>query len=448
MNALMSALARLDLRAADGNEPGDLATLVALPAPAGEGTAALVHEIVAAVREQGDAAVRRFTARFDGVELDELRVPADALKEALEGASSAFRAALEFARDRITEYHEAQHGPAVELERDGLHVRDVVVPVERTGLYVPGGRAAYPSTVLMTAIPAQVAGVPEIALCVPPDRDGHVPLATLAAAALVGVDEVYRVGGAQAIAALAYGTETIRSVDVIVGPGNVYVAQAKREVAGVVGIESFAGPSEVVVVADDTARPEHVAADLLAQAEHGPDGAAAVVTWSERLADAVDAAVDGLIAGAGRREEIESTLATGGRIVVVDDADAAMEVVNTIAPEHLELLTADPQSLVPLVRNAGAVFCGPWAPAVVGDYVAGVNHVLPTARTARFASALRVDTFRKHVHVVTLDEAAFARVAPHAEALAAAEGLDAHARSITLRRGGAPSDDDGAVGAS
>jgi histidinol dehydrogenase len=307
------------------------------------------------------------------------------------------------------------------------------VPVDRAGLYVPGGRATYPSTVLMTAIPARVAGVPEIALCVPPDRDGRVPQATLAAAALVGVDEVYRVGGAQAIAALAYGTETIRPVDVIVGPGNMYVTAAKREVAGVVGIESLAGPSELVVVADDTADPAMVAADLVAQAEHGPDGAAILVTWDEAVADAVDEAVGKLTAEAPRRAEIEATLKSGGRTVLVDAPDMALEAANAIAPEHLELITADPESLVPLVRNAGAVFCGPWSPAVVGDYVAGVNHVLPTARTARFASALRVDTFRKHVHVVTLDQAALARVAPYVQSFAEMEGLDAHGRSVELR---------------
>jgi len=428
----VSTLTRLDLRANDS----DLATVLAVPSPSGEGTAALVREIVAVVREQGDAAVRRLTARFDETELGDLRVPQADLEEALDRVSREFRAALEFARDRITAYHEAQLEREVELEHDGMTVRDMIVPVDRAGLYVPGGRAAYPSTVLMTAIPARVAGVREIALCVPPDRDGGVARPTLAAAALAGVDELYRVGGAQAIAALAYGTESIPAVDVIVGPGNVYVAAAKREVAGVVGIESLAGPSEVVVVADDTARPELVAADLLAQSEHGPDGAAVLVTWSEPLVDAVDAAIEKLLETAARREEIESTLATGGRAVLVDGPESAMAVANMIAPEHLEIVTVDPESLVPLVRNAGAVFCGPWAPAVVGDYVAGVNHVLPTARTARFASALRVADFQKHVHVVTLDEAAFAEVAPHMRAFADVEGLQAHGRSVVLRQEG------------
>jgi histidinol dehydrogenase len=430
MKPLMSVLARLDLRAFDG----DLADVLAAPSPAGEGTAALVREIVASVREQGDAAVRRLTARFDETVLGDLRVEQDELDAALAEATPGFRAALDFARERITAYHEAQLEHEVELDRDGMTVREVVVPIERAGLYVPGGRAAYPSTVLMTAIPARVAGVREIALCVPPDREGKVAPPTLAAAALVGVDELYRVGGAQAIAAMAYGTESIRPVDVIVGPGNVYVAEAKREVTGFVGIESLAGPSEVVIVADDSARPDLIAADLVAQSEHGPDGTAVLVTWSEPLIAAVDTAIDALLEQAQRREEIDATLATGGRAVLVDGPEAAMAVANTIAPEHLELITTDPESLVPLVRNAGAVFCGPWAPAVVGDYVAGVNHVLPTARTARFASALRVADFQKHVHVVTLDEAAFTTAAPHMRTFADIEGLDAHGRSVELRQ--------------
>jgi histidinol dehydrogenase len=421
-------LSRLDLRGADA----DLGDVVVHAADDGSALGA-VREIIAAVRARGDEALRELTERFDGCRVDELRVPPDELRSALDDAPSEFRAALDYARDSITAYHEAQVGDDVRVERDGMLLRELVVPVDRAGLYVPGGRAAYPSTVLMTTIPARVAGVPELALCVPPDRDGRIPAATLAAAALVGVDEVYRVGGAQAIAALAYGTESIRPVDIVVGPGNVYVTLAKREVAGVVGIESLSGPSELVVVADETADPELVAADLLAQAEHGPDGAAVLVTWDEKVADAVDAAAARLLADAPRRAEIESTLASGGWAVLVDGSDAAVEAANTIAPEHLELMTSDPDALVARVRNAGAVFCGPWSPAAVGDYVAGVNHVLPTARTARFASALRVDTYRKHVHVVTLDRDALARVTPYVEAFAEVEGLDAHGRSVTLR---------------
>jgi len=422
-------LSRLDLRGTDA----ELATALARRVPEDPGPVDTVREIVADVRSRGDDALRDLTERFDGCRIDDLRVPEKEMLAALDEAPASLRAALDYARQEITAYHEAQLGDDVRVERDGAVLREMTVPVDRAGLYVPGGRAAYPSTVLMTAIPARVAGVPEVALCVPPDRDGRVPAPTLAAAALVGVDEVYRLGGAQAIAALAYGTDTIRPVDVIAGPGNVFVTLAKREVVGVVGIDGLAGPSELVVVADDTAEPEFAAADLVAQAEHGPDGAAILVTWSERVADAVDGAIGALVGSASRRSEIDATLASGGRAILVDDPDAAISVANTIAPEHLELMTADPAELLPHVRNAGAVFCGPWSPAAVGDYVAGVNHVLPTARTARFASALRVDTFRKHIHVVTFDEAALARVSPYVQALAEAEGLDAHRRSVELR---------------
>jgi histidinol dehydrogenase len=422
-------LSRLDLRGSDV----DLVTALARPAGDDAGPIATVREIVADVRVRGDDALRDLTERFDGGRSDELLVPEKEILAALDDAPAPFRAALDYAREEITAYHEAQRGDEVRVERQGALLRELAVPVDRAGLYVPGGRAAYPSTVLMTAIPARVAGVPEVALCVPPDREGRVPPATLAAAALVGVDEVYRVGGAQAIAALAYGTESIAPVDVIAGPGNVYVTLAKREVVGVVGIDGLAGPSELVVVADGSAPPEFAAADLVAQAEHGPGGAAILVTWDERVGDAVDDAIEGLAGSANRRAEIDATLATGGRVVLVDGPEAAIAAANTIAPEHLELMTADPEELLPLVRNAGAVFCGPWSPAAVGDYVAGVNHVLPTARTARFASALRVDTFRKHIHVVSFDEAALARVTPYVAALAEAEGLDAHGRSVELR---------------
>ena len=422
-------LSRLDLRGTDADLPAALSRR----APDDAGPLEAVRGIVADVRARGDDALRELTERFDGCRIDDLRVPEKDMLAVLDDAPAPLRAALDYARQEITAYHEAQLGDDVRIERDGAVLREVTVPVDRAGLYVPGGRAAYPSTVLMTAIPARVAGVPELALCVPPDADGRVPAATLAAAALAGVDEVYRVGGAQAIAAFAYGTETIRPVDVIAGPGNVFVTLAKREVVGVVGIDGLAGPSELVVVADGTAAPELAAADLVAQAEHGPGGAAILVTWDEGVADAVDDAVAELAASAPRRSEIDATLASGGRTVLVDDSDAAMSVANAIAPEHLELMTSDPGELVPRVRNAGAVFCGPWSPAAVGDYVAGVNHVLPTARTARFSSALRVDTFVKHIHVVTFDKAALARVTPYVQAFAGAEGLDAHRRSVELR---------------
>jgi histidinol dehydrogenase len=273
-------------------------------------------------------------------------------------------------------------------------------------------------------------------LCTPPEKDGSVDGPTLAAAALAGVDEVYRIGGAQAIAAMAYGTETIRPVDVIVGPGNVYVSIAKREVAqaGLVGVPSaFAGPSEVVVIADETTPVDFAAIDVIVQAEHGPDGLAWLVTWSEEAADRITEAIARLTEQAPRRSEIEANLARGGYCVLVDSPERAMEVANVVAPEHLELMTADPESLVPLVRSAGAVFCGPYAPASVGDYMAGPSHVLPTNGSARFSSALRVQDFSKQIHLVSLDQPTLAKIAPHVAALAEAEGLPAHALSVRMR---------------
>jgi histidinol dehydrogenase len=425
-------LARTDLRGAGDRIDAPFLTRRTSSSSDDEALAT-VREIIADVRARGDAAVRDLTARFDGCSVRDLRVPPGQLGEALAAIPPEVRTALEFARDQIAAYHGLQRPSEVRIVREGIEAQEIVRPVDRAGLYAPGGRAPLASTVLMTAIPARIAGVPEVVLCVPPHRDGRVATVMRAAAALAEVDQVFAVGGAQAIAALAYGTETIPPVDVIVGPGNRFVALAKQEVAGVVGIESTAGPSELVVVADESAPAEFVAIDLMAQAEHGPDGAAVLVTWSVDVADAVDAALERLLVEAPRRREIQSTLEHGGHIVLVDDANRAMEVANAIAPEHLELMTADPDKLVADVRNAGAVFCGVWAPAVIGDYVSGTNHVLPTARTARFASALRVDDFRKHIHVVGLDRAALRAVAPTVTTLADVEGLHAHAQSITVR---------------
>jgi len=425
-------LTRLDLRGA----AGDIRSLLPRPAPSGPDPVDVVRQVLAEVRKRGDEAVREYTERFDRVRLDQFRVPRAEIDAALAATPAPLRRALEQAQAAVTDYHRTQVRPENRHERHGVVVRELPVPVDRAGLYVPGGRAGYPSTVLMTAVPARVAGVPELALCVPPRPDGSVDPPTLAAAALAGVDEVYRVGGAQAVAAMAYGTESIRAVDVIVGPGNVFVAVAKREVQaeGVVGIPAgFAGPSEVVVIADQTAVVDHAAVDVVVQAEHGPDGLAWLVTWSEAVADAVTEAVGRLVAASPRRSDIEATLDGGGYAVVVDGPEQAMEVANAIAPEHLELMTADPEALLPLVRHAGAVFCGPWAPASVGDYLAGPSHVLPTFGSARFASGLRVDDFLRHVHAVTLDEAALARVGPAVVALAEAEGLAAHAESVRMR---------------
>ena len=425
-------LARLDLRGRAPGTPLDLPR----PAAATDPPLAAVQRIIADVRARGDAALRELTARFDGLEepLTDLRVPAPELEAALDGLSPLLREALETARANILAYHREQLGADRRLERDGVVLRDLIRPVDRAGLYVPGGQAPLLSTVLMTAIPARVAGVPEVVLCTPPDPHGRVAPEILAAASLAGVDEVYRVGGAQAIAAMAYGTESIRPVDVIVGPGNVFVAVAKREVAGVVGVPSaFAGPSEVAVVADETTPVDYAAIDLMVQVEHGPDSVAWLVTWSEDVADRVVEAVAKLTAAAPRRDVIEANLEANSFIALVDGPDQAMEVANAIAPEHLELMTADPDALLPLVRHAGAVFCGAYAPASVGDYVAGPSHVLPTYGSARFAGALRVDDFQKRMHVVSLDEATLGQLAPHVAALAEAEGLATHAESVRIR---------------
>ncbi|MDZ7677174.1 MAG: histidinol dehydrogenase [Acidimicrobiales bacterium] len=426
-------LTHLDLRGLD-----DDALRATLPRPkaAGSEPVEAVREILDDVRVRGDTAVLELTERFDGVRLDSPRVPSAALDEALASIDPSVRAALDAAAERIRAHHQTQVRHDHTDTRDGISIEALVRPVERAGIYVPGGRAAYPSTVLMTVIPARVAGVPEVVLCVPPDRaTGRVAEVTLAAAAIAGVDEVYAIGGAQAIGAMAYGTETVRPVDVIAGPGNVFVAVAKREVSDRVGIAAaFAGPSEVVVVADETTPVDYAAIDVILQAEHGPDGTSWLISWSPEVCEAVDAAVERLVAGAPRRTEIEQTLSAGGFSALVDGPEQAIAVANLVAPEHLELLCDDPRRLLPLVRNAPAVFCGPLSPASIGDYIAGPSHVLPTDGTARFASALTVADFTKDIHVVTVEPAGFDAVAPHVVALAAAEGLDAHAESVRLRQ--------------
>ena len=413
---------------------GDLRAELARPPAADEGVQAAVTAIVADVRARGDAALRELTERFDGVDLPHAQVPPDDLTEALARIPPALRAALELVRDQIVAWHEAQREKEAHHERLGIEVYEVVRPVDRVGCYVPGGHAPLASSVLMTALPARIAGVPEVIVCTPPAANGRVHDAILAAAALAGVDGVYRVGGAQAIAAMAYGTDTILPVDVIVGPGNAYVVEAKRQVFGVVGIDGLAGASEVVVVADDSVDPTWVAIDLLAQAEHGPGGAVALIVWDDEVAKRVDLALETMLITAARRDEAMATLEQDGRVIVVDDPARAIDAANAIAPEHLELMCRQPELLVPLVRNAGAVFVGPYAPAVIGDYVAGTNHVLPTGGAARFSSALRVADFQKRIHVVHADGEALERVGPAAQLLAHEEGLDAHADAMRLRR--------------
>lgn len=408
----------------------------ALPRPnlASEGPVAEVRAIVTEVRQRGDAALREYTARFDHVELDEIRVPRAELDAARDRLSPALLAALAEAAQVIESFHRHRSPSPGPFERNGISVDLLELPVGRAGVYVPGGLARYPSSVLMTAIPARVAGVEGIALCVPPGSDGSLPPEVLAAASLAGVEEVYRIGGAQAVAALAYGTETIPRVDVLVGAGSRWVSLAKREVRGAVGMPaSFAGPSEVVVIADETVPVDYVAIDLVVQAEHGPDGLAWLVTWSEAVLKAVTDAVSDLVEHSDRRSEIEATLADGGYAVLVDGPEAAMAVANEIAPEHLELCCDDPRSLVHLVRNAGAVFLGAYAPASLGDYIAGPSHVLPTFGTARYSSALGVDDFVRKVHVISADRQSLDRVAPHVAAIAEAEGLSAHASSVLIR---------------
>ncbi len=432
MTTTPDILTRLDVRGVTG----DLAALLPAPDVRGDAPTEAVQEILARVKVHGDAAVRELTERFDRVVLDDLRVPEGELKAALDEISRELRTALETARDNIEAFHASQVHAGGRFERDGLTAYEIRQPVARAGIYVPGGRAPLASTVLMTALPARVAGVSEVVMCSPPGPDGSVAASVRAAAAVAGVDDVYRIGGAQAVAAMAYGTETVRPVDVIVGPGNRYVALAQRLVSqeGVVGVPSaFAGPSEVAVIADDSTPVDFAAVDLVVQAEHGPDGLAYLITWSEEAAARIGDAVTRITDASPRREEIAATLSRGGFSVLVEGPDQAMAVANAVAAEHLELLTADAEALVGRVRNAGAVFVGPWAPASVGDYVAGPNHVLPTARSARFGSALRVDDFCKHVHVVALDRPALERLAPHVEALATAEGLVAHAESVRIR---------------
>jgi histidinol dehydrogenase len=429
------ALRRLDFRGFTGNRR---ALRAALPGPPDEQdrSSAAVAAIIAEVRADGDDALRRLTLEFDGVAVDDLRVPEDEIQAALGRVPAPLQEALDVAHDRILAYHahESAAPPAEDFESGGITVRHLVRPVRRAGCYAPGGRARYPSTVLMCAVPAQVAGVKEIVLCVPPGPEGRIDDASLAAAAVAGITEVYRVGGAQAIAAMAYGTESIEGVDVVVGPGNRYVAEAKRQVSGRVGVASaFAGPSEVVVIAGPGTPAELAAIDLVVQAEHGPDGMAWLLTWSEDVADAVSAQVDRFVRDSPRRRDLEATLAAGGYAVLVDGPEQAMAIADIVAPEHLEILTPDAEALLPQVNSAGAVFVGMSSPASVGDYLAGPNHVLPTNRTARFSSALRVDDFRRHIHAVTVSDKALEVLGPHVVTLAETEGLPAHAESVRLR---------------
>ncbi len=395
-----------------------------------------VRAILDGVRQRGDAALLEYTHRFDGICLDagRLRVGADEVEQAVRSLPPAVRDALALAAERITAFHRRQHRESWFYEEEGVGLLGQLVrPLGRVGLYIPGGSAAYPSSVLMNAIPARVAGVASLAMCTPAARDGSVPAAVLAAAWIAGVEEIYRVGGAQAIAALAYGTESLAPVDKIVGPGNIYVATAKRLVYGVVGLDMVAGPSEVLVLADETATPAWIAADLLAQAEHDALAAALCVTPSRQLAEAVQAEVGRQLTLLPREGLAAQALERYGGIFLVEDLAAGLALANAIAPEHLELLVADPWAALPAVRNAGALFLGQSTPEVAGDYLAGPNHVLPTAGTARFASPLSVDDFQKRSSLLSLTPGALHRFGGPITRLARLEGLEAHARALTIR---------------
>jgi histidinol dehydrogenase len=396
---------------------------------------ATVRAIISDVVSRGDEALIDCTRRFDRVDLarDRIRIDDAAIDTAAGCCDHEVLAALNLARDRIEAYHRRQ------LPNDDSFVDSLGVelgckwtPIEAIGLYVPGGTAAYPSSVLMSAVPAKVAGVSRIVMTVPAP-DGHLNPLVLAAARLAGVDEIYRVGGAQAIAALAYGTSSIAPVAKIVGPGNAYVAAAKRQVFGTVGIDMIAGPSEVLIIADHDANPDWIAADLLAQAEHDTAAQAILLTDDRALADAVEAAVEIALADLPRSAVAAAAWRDFGAVITVDDRDEAVRLIDQIAPEHLEIMTSDAELLAHRIRNAGAIFLGAHTPEAIGDYVAGSNHVLPTARSARFSSGLGVLDFMKRTSILRLRPDALVALGPAAIALGRAEGLDAHARSVAIR---------------
>jgi histidinol dehydrogenase len=396
----------------------------------------LVRPVCEDVRLRGAAAVRDQTKRFDGVDLPTTRVPPRALAEALAGLDLQVRAALEEAARRARLVHEAQHpGDKVTRVSDGATVTERYVPVRRAGVYVPGGLVAYPSSVVMNVIPAQVADVTEIAVASPPRPEfGGLPHpAVLAACALLGVTEVHAAGGAQAIAMLGYGTADCPPVDIISGPGNVYVAAAKRLLLGRVGTDAEAGPTEIAIIADQSADPLFVAADLIAQAEHDELAACLLITTDPGLADRTDEELATQVAAARHRERIEAALAGQSACVLVDDLDVALAVADAWAPEHLEIQAEGAAELAARVRNAGAVFVGPYAPVSLGDYLAGSNHVLPTGGTARHSPGLSVLTFLRGIHVVQYDAAALAEVAPYIDALGGAEDLAAHVNAVRVR---------------
>ena len=393
-----------------------------------------VESILTAVRERGDAALCEFTERFDGFRPDPVAVPQQQLEQAWKDLPDNLRDALELAHRRISEFHQRQRPQDIRME--GAHGEQLGRrwrPVQRAGLYVPGGRAAYPSTVLMNAVPARVAGVDQVVICSPAGADGQVNPVVLAAAYLAGVHTVMRLGGAQAIAAMAFGTESVPKVDVISGPGNIYVTLAKQAVYGQVGIDSLAGPSEVLVIADHTAKPEQVAADLLAQAEHDPLASSVLITTSHQLADVIGTTISEQLETHPRRDICEASLRDWGLVVVCDDLETCAQLSDSFAPEHLELLVERPEALADRIQHAGAIFLGPWSPEAVGDYLAGPNHTLPTCAAARFSGALSVETFMRHSSMIQFNRAALEATASAVCELAESEGLHSHAESVRKR---------------
>ena len=396
---------------------------------------AIVSGILADVRENGDKAVFNYTKKFDGADIsaENFIVTEEEEKEAYEKVDPALIDVIRKAISRIRTFHEKERQKSWFMTEEGMVLGQKVTPLSRVGVYVPGGKAAYPSSVLMNVIPAQVAGVPDIVMCTPPGKDGKVTPTTLVAAKEAGVGTVYKVGGAQAIAAMAFGTESLPRVDKITGPGNIFVALAKKAVYGHVSIDSVAGPSEVTVLADDTANARYVAADLLSQAEHDEMACAILVTTSMRVAEEVSAEIDGFLETLSRRDIIKKSLDNFGRILVADNMEEAVRAVNEIAPEHLELVTRDPFLLMTKIKNAGAIFIGEYSSEPFGDYFAGPNHVLPTNGTAKFFSALSVDDFIKKTSIIYSSGEALKALHEDVEIFAKAEGLTAHANSIHVR---------------
>ncbi|MBQ9544998.1 MAG: histidinol dehydrogenase [Clostridia bacterium] len=393
-----------------------------------------VSQIIENVKKNGDAALKEYALRFDGASLDSLEVGEDEIEKAKDLAGKELCGIMEKAAENIKSFHRRQiRNGFIINEKNGVVLGQKIIPVEKAGIYVPGGTAAYPSTVLMDCIPAKLAGCGQVVMTTPPRKDGTVSPAVLAAARIAGVDRIFKTGGAQAIAALAYGTETVPAVDKIVGPGNAYVAEAKRQVSGKVGIDMIAGPSEILIISDERSSPAVLAADLLSQAEHDRMASAVLITTSAELAGKVSEEIEKQLSLLERKDIARESIDKNGRIIITKTLEEAVEISNLIAPEHLELAVEEPFALLDRVKNAGSVFLGRYCPEALGDYFAGPNHTLPTSGTARFSSPLSVDDFVKKTQITYFSREALKEVARDVEKLARTEGLTAHARSAVIR---------------